>query len=137
MPGKKILVIDDEKKALELLKLNLEAYGFEVFIAASGQDGMSTAVLKKPDLIILDIRMPKHDGWDVCGMLKNTASTRNIPILFLTAFSSDRDQERAIDLGASAYLTKPVDPDLLVKTIKEVIETEALSQKHYKGETGL
>ena len=118
----KILAIDDEIRAVELLKLSLEEYGFEVITASNGQSGLYRAIEDKPDIIILDIRMPELDGWDVCKSLKSNESTKHIPVIFLTAFSNTRrDMERAESLNVSAYITKPVDPIKLVSLIGKLI----------------
>jgi two-component system alkaline phosphatase synthesis response regulator PhoP len=117
----RILAIDDETKAIELFKSNLEQYGFEVLTASDGQAGIDIAIAEKPDCIILDIRMPKLDGWDVCKRLKLSSATRSIPIIILTAYSSVRDQERAKILGVNEYLTKPVNPDTIADLIKKLI----------------
>lgn len=113
-----ILIIDDEIKALHLLQLSLEAYGFVVDIASNGVDGLKLAFTNKPDLIILDIRMPMPDGWEVCNLLKGNSLTKNIPVIFLTAYSSNHNQERAKCLGVTTYLTKPVNPEILMKIIR-------------------
>lgn len=117
----KILAIDDEVKALNILKLVLETSGYEVLTAQEGELGIQKACIEQPDLIILDICMPKMDGWEVCKKLKFTEETKKIPVVFLTAFSSAHDQEKAKGLGVSAYLTKPVDPLELENLIKELL----------------
>lgn len=121
----KILAIDDETKALDLFKRGLEAYDFDVLTATDGQAGLDQAIEGNPDLIILDIRMPKLDGWDVCRTLKLNDATRHIPVVFLTAYSSEQDKERAKELGASAYLTKPVDIVAIVKIMKRILDLAA------------
>lgn len=123
----KILAIDDEIKALDLFKFSLEAYGFEVLAASDGQAGIEQAISVKPDLIILDIRMPKLDGWDVCRILKQNPLTNRIPIVFLTAYSSVRDKERAKELGVHAYLTKPVNPDNIIMLIESIVASTTSS----------
>jgi DNA-binding response OmpR family regulator len=117
----RILAIDDEIKALELFKLTLEASDFDVLIAANGEDGLNIALQQEPDLVLLDIRMPKLDGWEVCKRLKAISATQNIPVVFLTAFSSQKDRDRAMNLGVRAYLTKPIDPDSLVAVIHDIL----------------
>jgi DNA-binding response OmpR family regulator len=120
----KILAIDDEVKALNLLKLNLEAFGFSVSIAGNGADGLKLAVSEHPDLIILDIRMPKMDGWEVCKYLKSVLETKDIPIVILSAFSNTWYQKRATDFGVNAYFTKPIDPNKFAVFISEMLENK-------------
>jgi DNA-binding response OmpR family regulator len=133
----RILAIDDETKAIELFKSNLEQYGFEVLTASDGQAGIDIAIAEKPDCIILDIRMPKLDGWDVCKRLKLSSATRSVPIIILTAYSSVRDQERAKILGVDEYLTKPVNLDTIAELIKNLIKATSEeitdSGKEYTG----
>jgi DNA-binding response OmpR family regulator len=117
----KILAIDDETKALDLLKLSLEAHGFDVLTASDGQAGLDMAIEQEPDLIILDIRMPKLDGWEVCKGLKLNSITKRIPIIILSAFSSARDLERGKNLGVEAYLTKPMDPNTLIMLLENIL----------------
>jgi CheY-like chemotaxis protein len=124
----KILIIDDEVKALALLKTNLEDSNFEVHTANNGVEGVLKAIQLIPDLIVLDVRMPELDGWDVCKRLKSTASTKDIPIVFLTAFSSDKDREKAKALGAAEYLTKPIDPDKLLNMLRDILLAKITEQ---------
>jgi CheY-like chemotaxis protein len=120
----KILVVDDEIKASILLKMNLDPLGFEVSIAVTGKEGLNKATAEKPDLIILDIRMPEMDGWEVSNRLKLNPETRDIPIMILSAFSNTAYINRANELGINAYLVKPVAPDRLAKLIPEIIKNK-------------
>jgi DNA-binding response OmpR family regulator len=123
----KILIIDDESKALTLLKVNLEEYGFDVLTAADGAGGMVLALKENPDAILLDIRLPDLSGWEVCKMLKSITPTRQIPVVFHTAYSSESDMVRARELGAAGYLTKPVDPEKMQQVLREVVEHRGIS----------
>lgn len=116
-PMIKALIIDDETMALELLLVSLEAYGFLVNTASSGSAGIEQALAMVPDVIILDIRMPGMSGWETFENLKQHPETRNIPVIFLTAFSNARDIERARNAGALLFLTKPIDPQLLAERV--------------------
>lgn len=118
----KILAIDSETKALKLFKLNFEEFGFEVSIATNGQEGLDRAIAFKPDIILLDICMPQPDGWEICKGLKEINETKDIPIIFVTAFSSNRDQDKARELGVRAYFTKPINPAVLVDKIHELLK---------------
>ena len=117
----KILFIDDDIKALDLFKTMLEAEGFTVFTACNGMAGIKTAVSKNPDLIILDIKMPQFDGFEVLKCLKADTNVRNIPVILLTAYSSENDRQRAELLGAAEYLVKPIDPEKMVMVFLEVL----------------
>ncbi len=113
---KKILVVDDERVLVELLKMRLGEANYEVLIAHDGQEGLETAKREKPDLILLDIMMPKMDGYQVCRLLKFDAAYKQIPIIMLTARGREQDQKAAHEVGADDFIVKPFDPkDLLTK----------------------
>ncbi|GAB1420543.1 response regulator transcription factor [Anaerolineales bacterium] len=111
----KILVIDDEKNTLHLLNTILELRGFEVYTASSAEEGLRKAYANHPDLILLDIMMPKMDGWDVCKRLRELSE---VPIIFLTAKSDVQDVVRGLEIGADDYIIKPYDNDELVARIR-------------------
>jgi DNA-binding response OmpR family regulator len=123
-PGEKktnILVIDDDKNATKLLKLNLEAYGFNVTIAITGRDGLAKAFADPPHAIVLDVRMPDLSGWQVCERLKNEPRTTDIPVIFFTAYSQETDFQKSKKLGAAIFLNKPLDPEELAEKIREIL----------------
>jgi len=114
---KKILIIDDEMDFIDLLKARLEAEGYEIIAACDGAQGLEKAKEEKPDLILLDIMMPKMDGYQVCRFLKFDEAFKHIPIIMLSARSQAQDQKKGTEVGADAYVTKPFDnADLLKKT---------------------
>jgi two-component system alkaline phosphatase synthesis response regulator PhoP len=116
-PGPKILVVDDEEDLLELLRYNLEREGFQTVPARDGVEAIERARTEKPDLVILDIMMPRMDGIEVCRRMRQDAHLRTIPILMLTARTEEEDQVRGLDVGADIYLGKPVSvPVLLSQT---------------------
>jgi len=121
-PGVKILVVDDDKNAAKLLKLNLEEYGFTIITAISGKDGLSKSFSELPHAIILDVRMPDLNGWQVCERLKKDPRTAAIPVIFLTAYSQTTDFEKSKKLGADLFLNKPLDPEELAQNIKGVLD---------------
>jgi len=123
MTKKRILVVDDERDFVEMLKLRLEASGYEVIPAFDGIQGVSFASRKKPDLILLDVMMPAGSGYLVCERLKMSSSTRSIPIIFLTAKSQPEDEAKAYSVGAKYFLTKPYEPELLLETVEEALES--------------
>jgi DNA-binding response OmpR family regulator len=120
---KKILIVDDERDIVKALMIRLQANGYEVVTAFDGAQGVFMAHKEKPDLIILDIRMPAGDGFSVAERLKSSMHTFSIPIIFLTG-SPERDAEgRAMELGARFYIKKPYDPEELLDAVKRAIET--------------
>ena len=121
MPKKKILVVDDETELVAMVKMRLEANQYEVITAADGQEGLDTARRERPDLILLDLLLPKIDGHQVCGLLKTDTRFRAIPIILFTARAQDSDKKMAEETGADAYITKPFEPQTLLKKIIELI----------------
>lgn len=119
----KILLIDDEKDFVEALKTRLESMGYEILTAYDGLEGFKKACKEKPDLIILDLIMPKRDGYRVCEMLKCDAKYKKIPIIMLTARGKDLDLERIVarELGADAYINKPFESRMLLLKIKKLL----------------
>ncbi len=99
-----ILVVDDEKPILEILKFNLEKEGFRVLGASDGEEGLVLALTKNPDLILLDIMLPKLDGFDVCKRIREKS---NVPIIMITAREEEVDKVLGLELGADDYITKP------------------------------
>jgi DNA-binding response OmpR family regulator len=118
---KRILIVDDEVQLVEMVKMRLESAGYEVILAYDGQEGFEKARRDKPDLIILDLMLPKMDGYKVCGLLKNDARYSKIPIIMFTARVQDEDMRLGKDLGAQEYVTKPFDPKILLSKIKELL----------------
>ena len=104
--GKKILLVEDDDGLASVYVARLEAEGFDVKRVDDGEDALATAVDHKPDLILLDIMMPKVSGYDVLDILRNTPETANIKVIMLTALGQDGDKEKADKLGADDYLVK-------------------------------
>ncbi len=119
--AKRILIVDDEAQLVEMVKMRLEAAGYEVISAYDGQEGFDKAKKDKPDLIILDLMLPKMDGYKVCGLLKNDARYSKIPVIMFTARVQEEDVRLGKDLGAEEYVTKPFDPKILLSKIKELL----------------
>jgi len=120
--AKKILVVDDEKDLVETMTLRLQASGYEVIPAYDGQEGLEKAKKDKPDLIILDLMLPKMDGYRVCGLLKADSRYSKIPIILFTARAQESDKKMGEEVGGDAYITKPFDPPTLLAKIKELIK---------------
>jgi len=113
----RILVIDDEERILNFLRSKLKASGYEVLTASNGIEGLEQAQAQEPDMVILDVLMPKMDGLE---MLKELRSFSTVPVIMLTAKGADADRIRGLQLGADDYLPKPFNPDELVVRIEAV-----------------
>ncbi len=124
MSKKLILAIDDEKDILKLLQYNLEREGHQVIVAKTGEEGLEAARSKKPDLILLDLMLPGMDGLEVCKILRGNKDTKNIPILMLTAKSSELDQILGLELGATDYITKPFSVKVLSARVKNIFRNK-------------
>ena len=122
----KILVVDDDLNICELLKLYLENEGYTAFVANDGQAAVDTFAAKNPDLVLLDIMLPKMDGWQVCREIRKTSS---VPIIMLTAKGETFDKVLGLELGADDYVTKPFDAKEVMARIKAVL-------RRSKGESG-
>lgn len=121
MSKETILVIEDEKNILELLKYNLEQESFQVQTSNRGDLGLEQARKIKPDLILLDLMLPGLDGMEVCKILKQNEKTASIPIIMLTAKSQEADKVVGLELGADDYVTKPFSPRELTARVKAVL----------------
>ena len=119
---KKILVVDDEPNILKLVSFILTSKDYEVIGASSGAECISKAKSEKPDMIVLDVMMPKMDGFETASRLKSDAATRSIPILMLSSKAQFEDKMKGIDSGAMDYITKPFEKDELLQKIKEFLE---------------
>src|SRR6201999_418905 len=108
--GKKILIADDEPDILEIIQYNLTQEGYEVATAKDGDEAIGKAKLVRPDLIILDIMMPKKNGVEVCEILRSQPTFKEPLILFLTAMNDEVSQVRGLEMGADDYVTKPISP---------------------------
>lgn len=120
----KILVIDDEESIVEFVRLGLRYEGFQVESAPDGEEGITKAQRISPELVILDLMMPGIDGIEVCQRLRTNPTTRDIPILMLTAKDDVRDRIEGLDAGADDYLTKPFDFDELLARIRAILRRQ-------------
>jgi len=112
-----ILVVDDTPEILKMLKKQLEHWGYRALVCSSGEEGLSLAKLEQPDLILLDVLMPKMKGREVCARLKADPLTEHIPVVFLTALGLPDHVKSGLDLGAEDYLMKPFRPEELKERI--------------------
>ena len=121
MTKKKILVVDDEEDILELVRYNLSREGYEVTCASSGEDGLKAARNELPDLIVLDLMLPGIDGLEVARILNGNNTTKNIPVIMLTAKGEEADIVTGLELGADDYITKPFSPRIMIARIRAVL----------------
>lgn len=122
----RILAVDDTPENLEILRVRLEANGYEVVLAADGEEGLEKARELRPDLILLDIMMPKLDGIQVVKILKNDAELRSIPVILVTAKADTRDVVAGLDAGGDDYLTKPFEHSALLARVRSMLRQKEL-----------
>src|ERR1041385_2811449 len=118
----KILVVDDEPEAVELVEFNLKQAGFTVFTAADGAEALSKARTTPPDLIVLDLMLPEIGGLEVCKILRRDPATAGLPIIMLTAKAAEIDRVVGLEIGADDYITKPFSPRELILRIQKLLQ---------------
>ncbi|TVR26664.1 MAG: response regulator [Balneolaceae bacterium] len=121
MSKQTILVVDDEQDLLDLIEYNLKKEGFRVLKAENGEQGIQAAREHKPNLVLLDIMMPKMGGIEVCDQMRSDPGLKHIPIIFLTARSDERTEIEGLDKGADDFITKPISTTKLISRIKAVL----------------
>ncbi|SEF92293.1 Response regulator receiver domain-containing protein [Thermomonospora echinospora] len=126
-PLGRVLVVDDDEVIRQLIAVNLQLEGFEVATAVDGQDCLDKVAEVAPDVITLDVMMPRLDGWVTAVRLREDVATRGIRVVMITARAQDHDIRRGHDIGVDAYITKPFDPDELIRTVRELVESGRLS----------
>ena len=117
----KILVVDDEIYIVHILDFSLGMEGYDVVTALDGEQALERIQSEKPDLIVLDIMMPKLDGYEVCKTIKSDPATKQIPVILLSAKGRNVDQKMGFDVGADDYITKPFSPRKLVERINQLL----------------
>ena len=117
-PGTKILVVDDEQRMIHFIRMNLDLEGFSVHEAYDGKDALDQIRIVMPDLVILDVMMPKMDGFETLALLRENS---NVPVIMLTARGEENDRVRGLELGADDYVTKPFSPQELVSRVRAVL----------------
>jgi len=125
----KILVAEDERDIRELIGFTLRFAGFEVVLASNGVEAVERAPQEQPDLIILDVRMPKMTGYEACRLLKNNSATSTIPVVFLSAKGQEMEIKQGLASGAVEYIVKPFAPDELTNQVKEILRRAGLSEQ--------
>ena len=128
MDKKRILLVEDEKDLVDIVKFRLEANNYEVVVAYDGQEALDRAKKEKPDLIILDLMLPKIDGFKVCRMLKFDEKYKKIPIIMFTARAQESDKKLGEEVGADAYITKPFDLEEVLVLVQRAMESRRLSR---------
>jgi DNA-binding response OmpR family regulator len=127
MPGK-ILIVDDEVHIRMLLEQTLEEleedFGIDILSAQNGEEGLALIKSQQPDVVFLDIMMPKLNGYEVCQRVKDDPTSTDIGIVLLTAKGQEVDRRQGLELGASRYMTKPFDPDEVLKVAKELLRLD-------------
>ena len=118
MTGKRVIVVDDDEKTVELVKLYLNRDGYRVLTASDGLEALQLAREHQPDLIVLDLMLPEMDGFEVCRTLRDET---DVPIIMLTARTTDQDKLTGLDLGADDYVTKPFSPKELAARVRAVL----------------
>jgi DNA-binding response OmpR family regulator len=118
----KVLVVDDEEYIQHILNFSFGAEGYEVITAADGEEAVKKARHEKPDIIVLDIMMPKMDGYEACKKLKTDPQTKGIPVILLTAKGRDIDRKLGSEAGADDYVVKPFSPGRLIERVEGMIK---------------
>lgn len=132
----KILIVDDTVDTVELLKKRFRADGYETAEAYDGEEGLQKVTECRPDLVVLDVMMPKLDGYAVCKRLKNDEATRHLPVLMLTAKSEISDKVKGLDIGADDYIAKPFDYKEVVARVRSLLMKKNVSEKMSEREKG-
>ena len=118
----RVLIVEDEKDVREMLRLNLKVGGFDVLEAQNGAEGLAIAKAELPSVVILDLMMPEMSGMEVCRALRRNPATSRIPILMLTAKSTEGDKVAGLEVGADDYVTKPFSPRELLLRVRAVAD---------------
>lgn len=125
MAGERILVVDDEPRYLRLIRFNLEAEGYQVTCAATGEEALSALAVKVPDLVILDIMLPGQDGFEVCARIREVST---VPIIVLTARGAEEDKVKGLRLGADDYVVKPFSAQELLARVDAVLRRARVTE---------
>jgi two-component system alkaline phosphatase synthesis response regulator PhoP len=125
----KILIVDDEPDILELIEYNLKKEGYQVFLARNGQEAVAEAKRSLPDLIVLDIMMPKMDGIEACRIMRTMPEFKNTFMVFLTARSEEYSEIAGFNVGADDYIAKPIKPRALVSRINAILRRNAPAEE--------
>lgn len=119
----KILIAEDERDIRELLSFTLRYNGFEVVSARDGEEAIELALKEHPHLVLLDIRMPRINGYEVCRLMKDNEATKHIPVVFISAKGQEAEVQEGMEAGAVDYIVKPFSPDEVVERVTTLLET--------------
>jgi CheY-like chemotaxis protein len=122
LAGKKVLVVDDEKFVRELIRIKLGRCGLTVTEATNGLEAVEMALALKPDIILMDVMMPRMNGFEACEKIKSDPATAGIPVVMLTARGEEANHEMGFSLGATDYMSKPFSPQKLAELVIEILE---------------
>jgi DNA-binding response OmpR family regulator len=131
--GKKVLVAEDDPDIRNLIVYSLQFAGFDVMEATNGIEAVTIAQAEKPDIILLDVRMPKMSGYEACAELKSEAATESIPIVFLSARGQETEIKHGLELGAEEYIIKPFAPDELQRRVTGILERCGRGKGHQQS----
>ena len=122
-----ILIAEDERDIRDLIQFTLMFAGHKITVAANGAEALELAPKVKPDLIMMDVRMPKMTGYEACREMKKIEEIKNVPVIFLSAKGQDEEKQTGIEAGAIAYILKPFAPDELTRQIADILKARGLS----------
>ena len=117
----RILIAEDEKDIRELIAFTLRFAGFDVLLATNGVEAVEVAEAERPDLVILDVRMPRMSGYEACRRLKENPQTASLPVVFLSAKGQDSEIQQGLESGAEEYILKPFAPDELIQQVRDIL----------------
>jgi twitching motility two-component system response regulator PilH len=121
MPGAKVLVVDDSWTDLTLMAAPLRESGYDVITAVDGDEALEKVLTERPQLVIMDVILPRQNGFQICRRLKQMEQSRNIPIILISSKNTDLDRRWGMQQGADLYLTKPIAPDDLVASVRSFV----------------
>lgn len=128
MSRKRILVVDDEIYIVHILEFTLTMEGYEVITAADGEEALRKVEEDRPDLVVLDIMMPRMDGYEVCRLLRDDEETKELPVILLSAKGRPIDRETGLEVGANDYIVKPFSPRRLLEKIRDLLDRQHLDK---------
>jgi CheY-like chemotaxis protein len=117
----KILIADDEQDIRDLLTFTLRFAGHDVIAASNGEEAVQLAQQEKPELVLLDVRMPKMNGYEACRQIKADPALKHIPVVFVSAWGQDSEVKTGLDAGAAGYVIKPFEPNMIILKVAELV----------------
>ncbi|HEX9797560.1 MAG TPA: response regulator [Anaerolineales bacterium] len=117
----KVLIAEDERDIRELISFTLRFHGFDVVTAKDGEEALELALKEHPHMVLLDIRMPRMSGYEVCRLIKDNEATKHIPVIFISAKGQESEVKEGMDAGAADYILKPFSPDQLIERVTALL----------------